>query len=196
MGRNKKQGLTPLLTQNRSYRRFHQEPMTESTLRGLVELTRLCPSAANRQPLKYMISWEPEKNAAIFQHLRWAAALKDWPGPAEDERPTGYVVILGDTRIAKNFFCDDGIVAQSMLLGAAEQGLGGCMVGSIDRKALRATLRIPESLEILLVLALGRPKEKVVLEFDRSPDEVPYWRDSDDVHHVAKRSIDELIVQF
>jgi len=188
--------LNELLTRNRSYRRFHQETLEERTLAGLVELTRLCPSAANRQPLKYLISWKPDENAAIFQHLRWAAALKDWPGPAEDERPTGYVVILGDTRITKNFFCDDGIVAQSMLLGAAEQGLGGCMVGSIDRPGLRDTLRIPDHFDILLVLALGRPKEKVVLEFDRSPDEVPYWRDSEDVHHVPKRSIDELLVRF
>lgn len=188
--------LEALLTQNRSYRRFHQEPLEESTLLGLVELTRLCPSAANRQPLKYVISWKPDQNAAIFRHLRWAAALKDWPGPAEDERPTGYVVILGDTRISKQFFCDDGIVAQSMLLGAAEQGLGGCMVGSIDRNGLRDTLQIPDHFEILLVLALGRPKEKVVLEFDRPPDETPYWRDSDDVHHVPKRAMEELLVRL
>ncbi|MFC1597059.1 nitroreductase family protein [Planctomycetota bacterium] len=188
--------LSGLLTQNRSYRRFHQEPLDESTLVALVELSRLCPSAANRQPLKYLIAWKPEENAAIFQHLRWAAALTDWPGPAEEERPTAYIVILGDTRISKQFFCDDGIVAQSMLLGAAEQGLGGCMVGSIDRNGLRSTLRIPEHFEILLVLALGRPKEKVVLEFDRSPDEVPYWRDPDDVHHVPKRPIEELLVRL
>jgi len=189
--------LKELLLTNRSYRRFHQDqPLDEKTLTGLVELARLCPSAANRQPLKYVLSWESERNAEIFEHLRWAAALGEWPGPAEGERPAGYVVILGDTRITKNFFSDDGIVAQSMLLGAAEQGLGGCMVGSIDRPGLRDTLRIPDHFDILLVLALGRPKEKVVLEFDRSPDEVPYWRDSEDVHHVPKRSIDELLVRF
>jgi len=82
--------LEELLTKNRSFRRFHQDqPLDEKTLVGLVELARLCPSAANRQPLKYMISWEPERNAEIFAHLRWAAALAPWPGPAEGERPTG-----------------------------------------------------------------------------------------------------------
>ena len=70
------------------------------------------------------------------------------------------------------------------------------MVGSIDRQGLRRTLQIPEHLEILLVLALGRPKEKVVLEMDTSPDEVPYWRDADDVHHVPKRPLDELLVRL
>lgn len=188
--------IAELLTKNRSYRRFHQDQaLDEATLVGLVGLARLCPSAANRQPLKYMISWEAERNAAIFAHLRWAAALVDWPGPAEGERPTGYVIILGDTQVAGNFFCDHGIVAQSMLLAAAEQGLGGCMVGSIDRQGLRRTLQIADHLEILLVVALGRPKETVVLEMDATPDEVPYWRDADGVHHVPKRPLDELLVR-
>ena len=189
--------LEELLTNSRSYRRFHEDqPLEEKTLVGLVELTRLCPSAANRQPLKYLISWQPDENAKIFPHLRWAAALKPWPGPAEGERPTGYVVILGDTRVAENFHCDHGIVAQSMLLGAVEQGLGGCMIASIDREGLRQTLNIPDHFDILLVLAMGKPKEKVVLDLDKSPDEVPYWRDADDVHHVPKRPLSELLVQF
>jgi nitroreductase len=187
--------IEELLTRSRSFRRFHEDqPLDEETLVGLVELARLCPSAANRQPLKYAISWEPERNAAIFPHLRWAAALAPWPGPAQGERPTGYVIILGDTRIAQNFHCDHGIVAQSMLLAAAERGLGGCMIASIDRPALRRTLQIPEHLEILLVLALGKPKERVVLEMDQSPDQVPYWRDADGVHHVPKRRLAELLV--
>jgi len=184
-----------LLARSRSYRRFHEDrPLDEKTLTELVALTTLCPSAANRQPLKYTISWELDENERIFPHLRWAAALKDWPGPAEGERPTGYVLILGDKRIADHFHCDHGIAAQSILLAAAEQGLGGCMVGSIDRNGLRRSLDIPDYFEILLVLALGWPKETVVLEHDTSPDEVPYWRDADDVHHVPKRPLGEILL--
>ncbi|MHC4400468.1 MAG: nitroreductase family protein [Planctomycetota bacterium] len=188
--------LKELLTANRSYRRFKQDPLDEATLVGLVELARLCPSAANRQPLKFHVSWKPEENAKIFAHLRWAAALTDWPGPDENERPTGYVLILGDKRVAANFYCDHGIVAQSMLLGAAEQGLGGCMIGSIDRGGLCRSLSLPDHFEILLILALGRPMETVVLEMDQSPDDVPYWRDSNDVHHVPKRPLEELLVRL
>jgi nitroreductase len=189
--------IQELLERNRSYRRFHEDQAVgEATLRDLVGLTRLCPSAANRQPLKYVISWKPERNARIFAHVRWAAALTDWPGPAEGERPSAYIVILGDTRIANNFHCDHGIVAQSMLLAAAECGLGGCMIGSIDRPKLRQTLGIPDHLEILLVLALGRPAETVVLEMGKAPDDVPYWRDDQGVHHVPKRSLDEVLVEL
>ena len=187
--------LAELLSHNRSYRRFDQDrPLDEATLVGLVGLTRLCPSAANRQPLKFLVSWQPERNARIFPHLRWAAALKPWPGPAEGERPTGYIVIVADTRIAERLFdWDVGIVAQSMLLAATEQGLGGCMVGSIDRPKLAAELRLDEHLAIQLVVALGRPAETVVLE-DGPPEPTPYWRDAEDVHHVPKRGLNELLI--
>ncbi len=185
-----------LLTRSRSFRRFREDqPIDDRVLRELVDLARLCPSAANRQPLKYLISCDSERNALIFGHLRWAAALKDWPGPTEQERPAGYIVILGDTRIARDFHCDHGIAAQSILLAAVERGLGGCMVGSIDREGLRHRLNIPGFLDILLVLALGKPGETVVLEDGRSPDAVPYWRDPQGTHHVPKRQLEEVLVQ-
>jgi len=186
-----------LLKANRSYRRFHQDlSVTRQTLVELVELTRLCPSAANLQPLKYLAVSSAAECDRVFPHLRWAAALRDWPGPAADERPTGYIIILGDTQIATNFHVDHGIAAQSMLLGAVERGLGGCIIESIDRPGLRQALKIPERFEILLVLALGRPKEKVVLEDARSPEDVTYWRDAEGVHHVPKRPLSELLLEL
>jgi nitroreductase len=187
--------LRELLLHSRSYRRFHQEHLLdERLLVDLVELTRLCPSAANRQPLRYLVSWQPEQNARIFPHLRWAAALADWPGPAEGERPTGYVVIFGDTTISRQLDWDSAIAAQTIVLGAVEQGLGGCMIGSIDRDRLRATLDIPQHLEILLAVALGKPAERVVLEDGVSPEGRPYWRDSQSVHHVPKRRLADLLL--
>ena len=134
-------------------------------------------SAANLQPLKYLLACEPEKNAAIFSCLAWAGYLKDWPGPAAGERPAAYILILGDTEISKNFGCDHGIAAQSILLGARAQGLGGCMLGSIQRDRLRELLRIPAKLDILLAIALGQPKETVVIEEVNPGDSIKYWRD-------------------
>jgi nitroreductase len=188
--------IKELLSRSRSYRRFHQDqPLDEKTLLELVDLARLCPSAANRQPLKYLIACDPDRNATIFAHLRWAAALKDWPGPPEGQRPTGYIIIFGDSRISHNFYCDHGIAAQSILLAAVERGLGGCILASIDRDGLSRKLNLPTYLEILLVLALGRPAETVILEDGKSPDPVPYWRDSDQAHHVPKRPLDDLLVR-
>jgi nitroreductase len=188
--------LEDLVRKNRSYRRFHQDVLVDlETLRALVNLARLSASANNLQPLKYILSCQPETNARIFPHTRWAGYLKDWPGPAEGERPAAYVVILGDTEIRKSFGCDHGIAAQSIMLGATERGLGGCMIGSIDHDGLRQVLDIPEQYEILLVLALGKPKETVVLEEVGSDGDVRYYRDAEGVHHVPKRSLDELILR-
>jgi nitroreductase len=187
--------LREVLLRSRSYRRFQQQPLDENTLVELLELTRLCPSAANKQPLKYLLAWRPDQNAKIFPHLRWAAALAPWPGPAEGERPTGYIVILGDTRIWRRWDWDCGIVAQTILLGATERGWGGCMIASIDHAALRSALGLPEHLEIVMVVALGMPGETVVLE-DGRPDERPYWRDAGSVHHVPKRPLAELRMEL
>ena len=187
--------LKDLIVRNRTTRRFIQNvPVARQTLRELVDLARLSASAANLQPLKYILSCEPEKNASIFPHLGWAGYLKDWPGPSEGERPSAYIIILGDTQISRSFGCDHGIAAQSILLGAAEKGLAGCMIGTIDRQQLHKALNIPSRFEILLVLALGRPAETVVLETVRPDGDIQYWRDEADVHHVPKRSLDEMIL--
>lgn len=184
-----------LVLKNRSYRRFHQEVAIElETLRELVDLARLSASARNLQPLKYILSCDPPKNALIFPHLGWAGDLKDWPGPSEGERPSAYIVVLGDTEIRRTFGCDHGIAAQSILLGATEKGLGGCIIGSIQRERLREALDIPARYETLLVLALGQPKERVVIETVGSDGDMKYWRDSEAVHHVPKRRLDDIIV--
>lgn len=184
-----------LVEKNRSVRRFVQDHAVASeTLRELIGLARLTPSGANLQPLKYYLSNQPEKNALIFEHLAWAGYLKEWPGPEEGERPSAYVIILGDSTISKSFGCDHGIVAQTILLGATEKGLGGCMIGSVKRAELAAALQIPPQFEILLVLAIGKPKEEVCIEPLGADGSVKYWRDEQHVHHVPKRALEDLIV--
>ncbi len=187
--------IRDLVIANRSCRRFYQEVAIEGeTLRELVDLARLSASASNKQPLKYILCCDSQKNALIFPCLGWAGALKDWPGPSEGERPSAYIIILGDTEISEAFGCDHGIAAQSILLGAREKGLGGCMHGSAEKDELHKALDIPPRYEILLVLSLGKPKEKVVLETIGPDGDFNYWRDSDDVHHVPKRRLDDIII--
>jgi|UniRef100_A0A7C5AK31 nitroreductase len=189
--------LKELVRQTRSIRRFHQDQeVSRETLLELVDVARLTASAANLQPLKYVLSHDPERNAAIFSCLAWAGYLRDWPGPAEGERPAAYLVILGDRQITTNFGCDHGIAAQTILLAARELGLGGCMLGSIQRERLRQLLALPDRYEILLVIALGVPKEEVVLEEVGPEGDIRYWRDSQGVHHVPKRRLADLVVDL
>ena len=181
--------IRDLILKNRSHRRFHQEVAIErETLRELVDLARCSASAGNRQPLKYALSCDPERNALIFSHIGLAG------NPPQGERPSAYIIILGDTEISGSFGADYGIAAQSILLGAVDRGLGGCMVGMINRDGLRKALSIPPRYEILLILVLGRPKQKVVIETAGPDGDLQRWDDSEGVHHVPKRSLDDIII--
>lgn len=186
-----------LVTRSRSYRRFYQDhAIARGTLLDLVGLARLTPSAANRQPLRYILSCDPEKNTRIFPHLAWAAYLADWAGPSEGERPSAYIIICADTDVSKAVEWDHGIAAQTILLGAASLGLGGCMIASIKKEALASALGIPSRYEIILALALGKPKEKVVIDPVGPEGDIRYYRDGDGVHHVPKRSLDDLVLDL
>lgn len=187
--------LRDLIIKNRSYRTFHEKmPVERETLIELVDLARLSASAANKQPLKYILSTDPKRNALIFPNLAWAAYLRDWPGPAEGERPSAYIIVLRDNDIGDPAKCDHGIAAQSILLGAVEKGLGGCIIASVRRKNLTELFNIPPQFEILFVIALGKPKEQVVIEMVDDSGDVKYWRDGDGIHHVPKRSLEDIII--
>ena len=188
--------FSELVKTNRSYRRFFEDKAIDlNTLEELIDLARHTASGANLQPLKYLLSCEAEKNALIFSCLGWAGYLPHWPGPSEGERPTGYVVVLGDTDIAKDFGCDHGIASQTILLGAREKGLGGCMIASVNRDKLKKLLNIDDKFQILLVLALGVPKETVVIEPVKEDGGIKYYRDENEVHHVPKRSLSDIIIK-
>lgn len=187
--------LKELVLQNRTYRRFDQShAIDKATLKELIDLARNSASTSNKQPLKYIISYEPEKNALIFPTLGFAGALADWSGPQEGEKPAAYIVILLDTEVSTFASCDHGIAAQSIMLGASEKGLGGCMHGSTNKDMLRKAINIPEKYEILLVLSLGKPDEKVYLEPLPADGAVNYWRDAESGHHVPKRALDDIIL--
>ncbi len=189
--------IEDLIKENRTCRRFYQDfAIDVDLLKHLINLARLSASAANRQPLRYVLSYDSRLNEQIYLCLAWAGYLNDWPGPGDGERPSAYIVILGDTSITDNFWCDHGIASQSILLGAREQGLAGCMIGAINKEKLRGVLNIPEQYKILLVLAIGKPKEQVMIEEVNKDGNIRYWRDEKGVHHVPKRRLEDFIVDF
>lgn len=186
--------LKDLILKNRSFRRFDQSAIVPMRLlREMVEAARLSGSARNMQPLRYMLFNDSDACTRIFPTLAWAGYMKEWPGPVEGERPSAYIIMLGDLDLSNDWWCDDGIAAQSMLLTAVEQEFGGCIIGSVQREKLRDILDIPENYKIIQVLALGKPAEEVVID-DVASGDIKYWRDKNDIHHVPKRSLDELII--
>ena len=188
--------IKTLVLKNRSYRRFYQNEKIEiATLKELIDLARVCASAANLQPLKYIISNDDIKNESIFKTLGWAGYLKEWKGPTDGEKPSAYIVIVNDLSLSNNPLMDIGIAAQSILLGSVEKDLGGCMLCNINKKVLASVLNLDDNYEIMLVIALGKPKEQVVIDEIGLSSDVKYWRDEKEVHHVPKRGLDEIILK-
>ena len=188
--------LKVLVAKTRTYRRFDESYRIEyKALEQLVDLARLSASGANKQPLKFLLFNAPNDCERVFPFTAWAGYLKEWAGPEPGERPSAYIIILGDTAISESFGVDHGIAAQSIMLGANEMEIGGCMIGSIKRDELRKEFKIPLQYEILLILALGKPVEKVVVDKIKNGD-VKYWRDPDKTHHVPKRNLEDLILKL
>ena len=159
----------------------------------LVDIARL---SANIQPLCYYLAWEPDEVARIQEQTRWAGAITHMKLPHLGMEPPAFIVILQDTKINDSmtrFQKDVGIVAQTMLLAAAEKGLGGCMIGSFHAQNIREILNLDKSYVPMLVVAIGEPQEKIVL-VDVEPEEsTNYYRNEQDVHYVPKRKLKDIV---
>ncbi len=186
--------LLELVKKNRSYRKFYQNvKVPKETLRSLVEFARYSASGGNMQPLRFILSCDDEKNEKIFSCLKWAMFLKDWAGPSQGEKPSAYIVMIKDKELNTPNNLDAGIMAQSMLLGAVEKGLGGCMFGAVNKPLLCELLGIDQNKwEIALVVAVGKPKEEVVIDDIGEGNDTKYYRKGD-IHHVPKIKLDDLI---
>lgn len=185
--------IRDLILKNRSYRRYDESvKIPKEKIESWIELARFSGSGRNMQPLKYVISTDAVINEKIFPYLGWAGYLLHWRGPAEGERPVAYIAVIHDNNLARNYYCDDGIAMQSILLGAAEDGFGGCMIGSVNKSKVSAILELSEELELLWIIALGKPAETCIID-DAVKGNIKYWRDEKDVHHVPKRKLDEII---
>jgi len=186
-----------LILKNRSYRRFYEDyRIDKETLKELVNLARLTPSSMNLQPLRYILVNEPERCDLIFQNVTWAAYLKDWEGPKEGERPSAYIIVLAERGLSKNYLIDAGLASMAILLGAVEKGLGGCIMGSLNGENIRKLFNIPDKYEIIYAIAIGKPKETVVIEEVGPDGDIRYWRDDKDIHHVPKRKLEDIILNL
>lgn len=195
-----KEHVESLVQQTRTCRRFKQDhAISKDQLGWLVELARLSGSARNCQPWQYALVNDPELCEKIFPYLGWAGYLSDWKGPVAGERPAAYILCLLNRNWLKGSdkeaHFDLGIASQNILLGATSLQLLGCRIGAFSPK-LAELFKLPDHLSLELVIALGAPAEKIVLEDMESPEQVQYWRDVDQVHHVPKRPSSELIVDL
>ena len=190
--------LIELLKKSRSYRRFDENYKIEKeTLTELIESSRFAPSTVNSQAIRYILVNTAQENAKIFDTLSFAGLLKGAGTPKEGERPTAYIIMLCDKTVGTDKRFDDGIMAQTIMLSACEKGLGGCILGAINKEKLMESFGIDcGRYSIELVLALGKPKETVILTDIEEGDSTAYYRDSEGRHYVPKRKTKELILDI
>lgn len=191
--------LKDLVKNNRSYRGFDESRrVTKEELEEFVDLTRYTASSVNMQPLKYYIAYEKEEVSRILALTKWAAALPQFSLPRPGMGPAGFVVICQDLSISANtttFLKDVGIVAQTILLAATEKGLGGCMIGNFSKSGLKELLKLPEEMEPSLVVAIGKPAEKIVLTDVGEDGKTAYYRDEEGTtHYVPKRRLEDILL--
>jgi nitroreductase len=185
--------IKDLARKNRSYRRFYEDKkISREELLDMLEAARLTPSGANKQPIRYILSYDEETNNRIFPSLRWAGYLPEWDGPVEGERPSAYIIMVEPAGV--NAPNDEGIAGQTILLSAVEKGMGGCFIGNVDREKLAKDMNISSEYAIKLVIALGYPKEEVTIEEINAGGDIKYYRDENQVHHVPKIRLDELVL--
>ena len=189
--------LIDLVKKNRSYRGYdHSRKITKEELLTMVEAARLCPSSVNRQPLRYFLVYKEETVAVLQAETKWAKGLPELQLPHPGKEPTAFIVICQDTDIDQNlarYQRDVGIVAQTMLLSAVEMDLGGCMIGNFNAGSVHEVLKLAENIRPLLIVAVGKPDEEVILT-DAVDGKTAYYRDEKDRHYVPKRALGDLVI--
>lgn len=181
-----------VLTSRRSIRQFEGRDVPRDVLMRCLEAARLAPTSANRQPLEFVAVIDRDRCEQIFPHLRWAGDLRDW-SPSKEKQPRAYIAIVVNKKRALEGFeqYDIAFAASNIVHVALAEGIASCLVGAFNVREIGALLNIPRGYAFPLIVALGYPAEKAVVEDFTGSHK--YWRDEAGVHHVPKRRLDDIV---
>ncbi len=182
-----------LIIKRRTIRKFTQKKIDEKTLEVLVNAARLAPSAANLQPLEYIVVNDKNLAKEVFRHTKWAGYISPEGNPKPGEEPTAFIAFLVNLNIAKKAYyqIDSGAAVENLIIAASEKGIGSCIIGAFNKKEVSKLLNVSNNREIVFLVALGYPAEQPVQE-DRD-DTVKYYKDSSGVLHVPKRTLKNIL---
>jgi len=186
-----------IVKNNRSYRKFQEgADVKMGTLEDLVDLARQSASGMNLQALKYILVTGKEKREQIYPNIKWAAYLKDRGGPKIGERPSSFIMVFKDESMKNSPVAqiDLGIACQTILLGATEKGLGGCMIGAFNYEAIKSAFQIEDQYKLQLIIAIGKPNQNIIIDEIENDGDIKYWEDKDGNHHVPKRKLEDIII--
>lgn len=183
--------VSEAIKKRRSIRKFKEKRITYETLKKLIDAGRIAPSAANLQPLEYLIVDDPELEKRVFENTEWANYI-DWE-PSFEERPRAYIFILIDEKNITDWYkYDVGLASENICLKALDEGLGACILAAINRDAITELLNVPENKRVDIAIALGVPDQEAKIDDSREGD-VEYWIDDEENFHVPKRDLEDIL---
>ncbi len=180
----------------RTIRLYQQKEISSEILERILNAGRVAPSGANRQPLEFILVKDDENRAKLFEQLAWAAYVQPRRNPPQDKRPIAYIIVLIKSKLQVSGVADAAAAIENMILTAWNEGIGSCWIGSVNRENVRKLFNIPDEYQINDVLALGYPAESPVMEEiqdSNNENAHKYWLDENDVLHVPKRRLSEIV---
>ncbi len=185
--------LEKALVERRTIRFYEQKPVAKEDLEFMIDAARVTSCASNLQRLRYVVAMEHALVDAIFEHTAWAGLLAGKRSPVKGvTSPAAFIAVLGTAPANMHLYADAGAAIHAMQLAAWGRGLGCCWIGSVDKKAVEPMLPIPEGMELMYVLAVGRPAEKPCGEDVPAGSPLAYYLDGDGTLHVPKLSRDAV----
>ena len=137
--------IMELLKSRRTYRRFEQKPVEDNIVNDILTAARYASSAANRQPLSYVVVRSPEIVKQVFDCTKWAGYFPDDSGrPKSGEEPVMFIGIVENLSINRNADTDAGLAICNMTLAAWSHGVGSCIIGACDRTKLSWLFHLTE----------------------------------------------------
>ncbi len=177
------------ILKRRTIRLFKKKKISKKILEKLVNAGRLAPSARNLQPLEYLVVDDPILTDKVFENVYFGGKIEKLR--TRENRPVAYILVLVNKKIrSQDFEYDVGLAAENIVLAAFEKGIGSCIIKVFQSQNLEEKIfSLPKHCFLDLVIALGYPAEKPVIEEKREN----YWRDENNVLHVPKRPLKEIL---
>jgi len=136
----------------KSIRKYKPETITEKQLGKILEAARLAPSAANRQPWRFVVVQDKNLKTKVAEAANSQTFLKD---------ASAIVVATADPEVSARWHEKDTMIAlEHMALAAAALGYGTCWIGAFDADEIKKILKIPEKIKVVALMPIGVPDEK------------------------------------
>lgn len=187
--------LMELLKGRRTYRRFKQDPVSDEIIEEMLNAARYASSAANLQPISYVVVKSPKKVKEVFRNTKWAGYLPAEEGqPKEGEEPVLFVGIVENENLSRNQYCDTdaGLAISNLTLAAWNHGVGSCIIGAGNKPELAKIFGLTDEQKIHTVVAFGYPAHTSRIEDEKDGD-IKYYLDENRDYVVPKRKLEDMV---